>query len=233
MSLEQMWSPGTSDRLALDQKFMSFVACVIRDPNGLQGVAASDILRQQYEHFFLPSDAESKRPNPGYCADLAFVLGELYCTGLIHVPKQPPDNYVFWSRVYAEAVGASQLNLPHSMSQALLARCYSHISAYAYRADEAERAADIEQFVVNFVSLRMVHGAMFGTTAYLSIIDKALPIVGDLSFNLRERISALEIDAKLHAATSREEGSTLPPTGAAAPTSDELLKAEEQAMEGK
>ena len=164
---------------------------------------------------------------------------------MIHYPRQPPDNYIFWPRVYAKALGQTIMTLPHSMSNALLARCYGYISAYGRRTkdeEEAERKADLEGFVLNWIGLRALHGNMFGTTAYLAIVDKSLPIVGEIAFAMREDVAKLELEMKLLAAEEdrkrQEEGlkrgieQTATETGEAPVpvTHEEKLQTEEAAM---
>jgi hypothetical protein len=209
LNLAEMWAPGTRDRLALDQKLTSFVTTMLRSAgssdtqNVLHGVAAADVLRQHYGHLI---DFEGDKPGADYCPDLAFVLADLFCTGgLIHRMQQPVDNFIFWPTVYAKAVNVTRISLPHTCSQSLLARCYGFISAYSLRKTDEERRADMDGFVVNLIALRAIHNGTFGTTAYLSIIDKALPIVGDLAYALRDVISGLEKDMRESAAKREQE----------------------------
>jgi hypothetical protein len=134
-----------------------------------------------------------------------------------------------------------------STSQALLARCFGYISAYAFRKTEEERAADLKGFVMNWIGLRMLHGNLFGTTAYLAIVDKSLPIVGEIAYAVREDVSKIELEMKLAAAeeerkeqaariqrgleqTAAETGEAPPPPPPPPTTPEEQLQIEDAAM---
>lgn len=200
LDMERMWLYETQQRLAMDEQFKSFVISMFYHPGEELGAAASFALRERYGHFLSPGGKD-------YCADLAFVLGELYCTQTIHIPKQTADNYMWWPRVYAEAIGQSDITLPHSITNAMMARCYGAILACQERAqdDAATQTEDMNVFLINWIGLRQLHRATFGHVAYLTLVCKAYPIIGDLVARMKDEVTRVEAELMAKEALRQEE----------------------------
>ena len=189
----------TSTRLEADEQLSTLVIAMMRASGSPTGAAASYALRERYGHFL--SYADGKKPSDcrSYCPDLAFVLGEMYCTHTLHVPGQTAANYTWWAAVYMRAINASRMNLPHSVASALLARAYACLMSCSERpeSDTKNQEADTRLFLTCWITLRAVHANMFGHTAYLMLACKSYPLLGVLTVRMHKEIFALEQQMKL------------------------------------
>jgi len=196
--LERVWTEETSARLQLDDQLMAYVNSLIKGPLDRLGAAAAHALRDRYAHFLLydANDPDHGRTNKSYCADLAFVLSDIYCSTTIHIRGQNPDVYLWWADVFLRSILCSSVNMPKTLTQAYLAKCYASIMACQHR-KETEREAymsDISSFLGNWVSLRALHKTIFATTAYLMLPCKAYAVFGELCIKLAPQIREMERD---------------------------------------
>lgn len=189
LDLSLMWDAPTARRME-DEQLASHVTTMLRMAGEQAGAAASYALRERYGHFLTYADGKRPEDCRSYCPDLAYVLGEIYCTRTIHIPGQTIANYKWWAMVYARAINATRINVPNAMVCALLARAYASIMSCQERApdDEEGQKTDTREFLTSWVSLRGLHTNIFGHTAYLVLAAKSYPLVGELTIRLQKEI---------------------------------------------
>jgi hypothetical protein len=145
------WEEGTRARLQLDDRFHDLAMFMIRTPLTGVGVRAARLLRTNYDHFLTPPEPLATG-EPGrkesFCADLAYVLSELYCRCVIHIPnytdtqgtvhEQSADDFMWWTALYGKMVACSSINLPNSLTASLGARCYGALLACGWYTHQEE-----------------------------------------------------------------------------------------------
>ena len=223
VDLAAMWTEETIVKLENNSHLRALVISMVRDYDGEEGASAAASLRQAYPHF-LDGEVESD-----YCPDLALVLGELYCTGIIHVPHQFPEDLHFWPRVYLKAVNTSRLQLPTTLGAATLARAYGAMLAYGsrHKEDKENQQQDMTLFLMHWVACRCIQANMHGHTAYLTLPCKTYDILDTLCVQLHDNIMALERQMKISQETEALRQAHLDETEAfkqARADEDEALK---------
>jgi len=205
LDLQQMWVPETMDRLNMDHKFNAYVLTMFRNSASNVGAVASFSLREQYGHFLDPTLAGPKQE--GYCADLAFVLGDIYCTHILSIPGQGAENYLWWTQAYLRAIETSQINLPNTLTDALLSRCFAAMMTCQSRdaKDVPNQMKDTNLFLANWVALRVQHAQMFGHTAYLVMACKVSPLLGAMVVRMKDEVRRLELAIQLKAAEEEQK----------------------------
>lgn len=197
-NLQQLWVGETSARLSLDPKLDEYVRTLFSRSCDELGAAAAHALKHEYGYFLWYPDEDMSfgRSSLHYCPDLAFVLGEIYCTATIHIQGQDPDTYVWWCNVFLKAILSSRMTLPVSLWTAHVAACYAPIMACANRdrenTPEEVFKQDTNNFVTNWVMLKQISMTLFATEAYMNILFESYPIFGVLVEKLKKEIAAVE-----------------------------------------
>ncbi len=187
IDLSKMWTEQTQNRIESDSRLRALVLCMIRASGDNEGAAAASSLRQLYGHY-LDGTMESD-----FCADLAFFLGELYCVSTIHVPHQYAEDLYFWPRAYLAAIQASNISLPHAVTNATLARAYGAIMACgSHYPDQNAQQKDLAEFTTQWVAARYHYNRIFGHLAFLVLPCRVYGIFDELCTSMTKEFKALE-----------------------------------------
>ena len=132
------WEENTRQRMQLDERFRAYAMCMFQYPNSGIGLRSARMLRLTYDHFLTPP-ASPTASKDSFCADLEFVLSDLYCRCVIHVPsyldadkvehEQTAEDYMWWTKLYGDLLSCSAISMPHALCTSLGARCYGSLLA--------------------------------------------------------------------------------------------------------
>jgi hypothetical protein len=142
-----------------------------------------------------------------FCADLAYVLSDIYCRTIVHVPGQTPDNYLWWTELYGQVLARTAINMPHSLTTSLAARCYACLHACsAYKDAEQElQYKTLDLFIEAWISLRLLHVHLFRHTAYTAIVCEAYPLIGKAVVMCKDRIAQMERQLQVNMALGQQQ----------------------------
>ena len=210
VNMSSMWLEATAQRIKLDERLRTYVMAMINDSNGEEGMLASGGMRMYYEHYLAPPPlSETTRPPPNgddggddeeapvssFCPDLAFVLADIYCRCIIHFPGQELTNYLFWTALYNDLLRRTAINMPKTLTDALGARCYAAllICASLDKEDTQNQRMAFDIFMQAWLMLRVAHATMFKHTAYLIMLCKAYPNIGQVVLENHDFIKHKEL----------------------------------------
>jgi len=137
LDLMPAWDEITRQRLELDSRLRDLVMIMFQMVHHPASVKAAQALRASYDHFLCPPKAGAAKTD--FCPDLAYMLGHLYITTVIHIPgyedaegvqhEQTAADYLWWTEMYADVLDTSDIHLPHALTSSLAARCYGTLLA--------------------------------------------------------------------------------------------------------
>lgn len=190
----ELWEDDVRVKMEADKRLRSMVTQFIHKAHtdaegGKLAAAAAFVLRTQYAHLLTPP--EEGKPPLDYCGGLAYILGDIFCSSVMHHPDTHLDDVEWWPKIWMGALSQSVVDMPVTTCRAILACTYSGILKGFSRAippvinkekdsDEEQRvkqqeidaldalkAGDFELFLANWLALRSLHNSVFGHTAFM------------------------------------------------------------------
>ena len=143
-----------------------------------------------------------------FCVDLAYVLGDVYCHATVHVPGQTKETYLWWTDMYCSVLSGSAVNMPHTLSTGLGARCYAALQALiaSHKEDREVQYAIVGKFSEAWIGLRVAHTHLFGHTAYTALICVAYPEIRNAVVEFHDLIADAERDFQMRMALAQGSG---------------------------
>lgn len=137
VDLEHFVSERTRQRLACDQELRAMFLIMFRDPLSSAAQKAAYVFYDKFSALLCAptTDASGKPLDQDAIAaadeevllDLAYILGDLYCTTTIHLPSQHPGVPLFWAEAYLAALTKSSINMPQKLETAIVARVHAFL----------------------------------------------------------------------------------------------------------
>ena len=232
-NLENLWTEKTLARLQTDRRLRGLVTNMLRGVGQHpEAAAGASGLRQHYSQILIPPTDEEieeqgkEAAESDYCPDLAYVLGELYVTDVIHVEGQLPDDYLWWPLVFQAALSRSDVNMGHATLTASLSAAFAIVQISAGRGEieskEGQKAAayNLKLFVDRWVALRFTHRYIFGHLAFLTLPCAAHEVLATMSTIAKaniehaEQLMVLEIQTAMakEAEQAPSAAAVVPPT---------------------
>jgi hypothetical protein len=178
-----------------------------------EGMIAAYVLFDQFSRFLKepilsPEEQEQQQQQEeeketDVCKDLAFILGDIYCTTTIHLPGQDPRVPVFWASVYLEALTRSNINMPQKLETAIAARVFSSLvtTASIPLENKEARGKAIAEALGAWIILKDFHFGLYGHSGYTMRLIKALPCFEGLVTECASAIHAREDMIRLERAS--------------------------------
>lgn len=137
VNLEHFLTERTRERLACDPELRSMFLIMFRDPLSHAAKKAAFVFYDKFSSLVCapttdamghPLDQDAiTAADQEVLLDLAYILGDLYCTTTIHLPDQHPGVPIFWAEAYLAALTKSSINMPLKLETAIVARVHAFL----------------------------------------------------------------------------------------------------------
>lgn len=204
VDLEHFLSERTRERLNCDSELKNAFLVMFRDPLSLDAKKAAYVLFDKFSHLLITPNVDAagqplttdaiEAMHQDVLPDLAYILGDLYCTTTIHLPTQDPRVLRFWADVYLAALTRSSVDMPRNLETAVIAR----VHAFLYQAgtvldsDVEGRKKGIEDALEAWIVYKNLHMSIYGHSAYTVRVCKAFPHLEALAIECAPAIRARE-----------------------------------------
>lgn len=204
----QFLSEQTLARFTADKNMRTAFTIMFKYPTSLEAVKAAYVWFDKYKYSLLPPtrDADGvplppeilEQVSSEYMVDVAYILGDIFCTRTIHYPEQDPEVIAFWADVYLTAMSKSAISMPHSIETAILAALHACIVRHDLapeNSDTRRRALfDVSRYWVAYTDF---HTGLYGHVAYTTLACKAHPYIGHMVVNCADYIRVARDAIKL------------------------------------